>query len=291
MVAKSAIRCTGASGELPFFFSSAGRPLYGAFHPANAALGKKCVLVFCHAIGTEHMLTQRIEALGAQVAAKIGFAAFRYNARAHGDSAGNPQEVTFADLIEDACASADMARELSGASRIIWVGLRLGCIVAAEAACRRNDTGAVALWEPLHSGADYFRSLMRATLFTQIAKGRRPSVNADNMLDQLERDGEVPVVGGYVYRALYDSAKHTDLGRSLQNWDGETLIAQVQRRRNLSPDNERLRAAIEQRQNNAKVTIALISEEPPWTMMPIVKPQWTSDGLLNATREWLNGLE
>ena len=102
--------------------------------------GKRQVIVICHAIGTEHMLTQRIEALGARLAANAGFAAFRYNARAHGDSAGDPRDLTFADLVDDACAAADMARELSGASRIIWIGLRLGCLIAAEAICRRDDT-------------------------------------------------------------------------------------------------------------------------------------------------------
>jgi pimeloyl-ACP methyl ester carboxylesterase len=288
---RSASRRAGASGEFPLFFSSAGRPLYGAFHPANTRIGKRQVLVICHAIGTEHMLTQRIEALGARLAANAGFAAFRYNARAHGDSAGEPRDLTFADLVEDAHAAADMARELSGASRIIWLGVRFGCLVAAEAMDRRDDTGAVGLWEPFHRGADYFRSVMRATLFTHVAKGRRPGVTVDDMLKQLERDGELPVVGEYVYRALYRSALSADLARSLQNWNGSTLIVQVQKRRNLSADNEHLRSAIEQRGIGRKVSVALIDKVPPWSMLPAEQPQWISESLLNATKEWFDGVE
>jgi alpha/beta superfamily hydrolase len=288
---RSTVRRIEAARETPLFFPSAGRPLYGAFHPAQHPAGKKQVLVICHAIGTEHMLTQRIEALAARTAAKAGFAAFRYNARAHGDSAGEARDVTFEALVEDACAAADRARELSGASRIIWLGVRLGCLVAAEAMSRRDDAGALALWEPVHRGADYFRSQMRAIFFAHVANGRRPNLTVDDMLERLEREGEFPVIGGYVYRALFNSARSADLVRSLPNWHGHTLIAQLQRRRSVSEDNERLRSAVEQTNVGTRVTVVLITKEPPWNMMPIVKPQWTSDDLLGATKEWLGGLE
>jgi hypothetical protein len=35
----------------------------------------------------------------------------------------------------------------------------------------------------------------------------------------------------------------------------------------------------------------LTSQEPAWSMLPLVRPQWTSDVLLAATTEWLHGLE
>ena len=41
-------------------------------------------------------------------------------------------------------------------------------------------------------------------------------VTVDDMQEQLERDGELPVVGEYVYRALYRSAQTGDLARSLE---------------------------------------------------------------------------
>ncbi|HJU10263.1 MAG TPA: hypothetical protein VJ728_05270 [Candidatus Binataceae bacterium] len=286
----STARRAGSTGEIPFFFA-AGRPLYGAFHPTDGSHSQNPVVVFCHAVGTEHMLTQRIEVLGARAVATVGFPAFRYNARAHGDSAGNPRDLTFEDLVTDACAAADMARELSGASRVIWVGLRFGCLIAAEAIRRRGDASALALWEPLHTGMDYFRSLVRATLFTQIAKGKRPGATADDMLKQLERDGELAVVGAFVYRAFYQSARDADLARSLQDWRGDTLIAQVQSRRQFSANNERLRSTLEQREGGGKVAAVLVTQEPAWSMLPIARPQWTSDALLTATKEWLHGLE
>jgi pimeloyl-ACP methyl ester carboxylesterase len=285
---RSGIRSEEAGGGLPLFFCSAGRPLYGAFHPASGGLSKAEVLVFCHSIGIEHMVTQRMEVLGAMAATKLGFAAFRYNSRGHGDSAGDPRDVTFGDLVDDACAAADYARELSGARRIIWVGVRFGCLVAAEAILRR-DTAALALWEPLHRGDDYFRAAIRSLLFSQVADGKRPGVTADYLLKQLESGGVLPIVGTYLYHALYRSARQTELARSLKDWGGDTMIAQVQHGTALSAGNERLCAQIQQL--GGKVTVALISQEPAWSMLPLSRPQWTNESLLAATKEWLHGLE
>jgi pimeloyl-ACP methyl ester carboxylesterase len=281
---------TGRTGERPLHFTSAGRPLYGVFHPADATRCKDRVLVFCHSLGIEHMVTQRMEILGARVAVNAGFAVFRYHSRAHGDSAGDPENVTLADLADDACAAADYARQLSGASRIIWVGVRFGGFIAAEAISRRDDAAALALWGPLHQGNDFFRFALRTMMFCQIAEGERPGATVDAMLNRLKTAGALPIVGSYIYYPLYHSAYAAELSRSLQYWGGDTLIAQVQRQPALSAKNESLRAEIQQR--GGKVTTALIGEEPAWSMLPIERyKQWNSEPLLTATKEWLCELE
>jgi pimeloyl-ACP methyl ester carboxylesterase len=279
----------GRTGERPLHFVSSGRPLYGVFHPAATAGHKDRVLVFCHSLGVEHMVTQRIETLGARAAASAGFAVFRFDARAHGDSAGDLEEVTLTDLVDDACAAADYARELSGASGIIWVGVRFGCFIAAEAIARRDDAAALALWEPLHQGDDYFNAALRAMFVCEVAAGKRPRATIDDLLTRLRRGGLLPVVGGFIYHSLYQSTHAADLSCSLQSWGGHTLIAQVQRRPVLSAKNELLRSEIQQR--GGRVTFALIGQEPAWSMLPIQYPQWTSDSLLATTKEWLCELE
>jgi pimeloyl-ACP methyl ester carboxylesterase len=285
----TAIETADSQEERPLFFSTPQGPLYGAFHYAQAAFGHNQVLVFCHSLGVEHMMTQRMEALGARAAVKAGFAAFRYDSRGHGDSTGDPKDVTFGDLVDDACAAADHARTLSGATSIIWVGVRFGCLIAAAAMDRRNDAAALAMWEPLHEGGEYFRFAIRTMLFCQVAQGRRSGTTVDDQLKRLEADGVLPAVGTYLYRALWRSASDANLERSLEKWGGDTLVAQVQRRPTLSTSNHRLKSDIEQR--GGKVTAALISQEPSWSMLPLVRPQWTNEVLLAVTRDWLHGLE
>src|SRR6516225_2479097 len=107
----TAIDSVSSYRELPLFFASASGALYGVFYAPDVGGRQDRVLVFCHSLGIEHMVTQRMEVLGARAAAKAGFTAFRYNSRAHGDSAGDPKDITFTDLVDDACAAADQARE------------------------------------------------------------------------------------------------------------------------------------------------------------------------------------
>jgi alpha/beta superfamily hydrolase len=285
----SAVNINSSREELPLFFAGPGGALYGVFHPAEAGTGGNRVLVLCHSLGIEHMVTQRMEVLGARAAAKAGFAAFRFHSRAHGDSSGDSRDTTFTDLVDDACTAADYARERSGASRVIWVGLRFGCLVAAAALARRDDAAALALWEPLYQGDEYFRAATRAMLFCQLAQGKRSVATLDDLLKRLETEGTLAVVGTYLYSPLIRTAHDADLGKSLQHWNGDTLIAQVQRRPALSVSNQRMRSELEQRGGTVMVT--LINQEPAWNMLPLVRPQWTSEALLNTTTEWLHGLE
>jgi uncharacterized protein len=285
----SMIESANLCKDFPLFFSSASQALYGAFCAPDPGNRQDRVLVFCHSLGIEHMVTQRMEVLGARAAAKAGFAAFRYDSRAHGDSAGDAKDLTFTDLVDDACTAADYARKLSGASKLIWVGIRFGCLIAAAAMTRRDDAAALALWEPLHQGEEYFRSAIRAMLFCQVAQGKRSVATIDEMLRRLDADGVLPIVGTYLYSALSRSARDVDLGRLLLTWTGHTFIGQVQRRPSLSPANQRLHSEIEQR--GGRATVALIGQEPAWSMLPLVRPQWTSQALLAATTEWLHGLE
>jgi pimeloyl-ACP methyl ester carboxylesterase len=278
----------GSFEERPLFFTSGSGALYGVFHPSVSSQSD-FVLVFCHSLGIEHMVTQRMLVLGARAAAKSGFAAFRYDSRAHGDSTGDPKDITFTDLVDDACAAADYARKLSDARGVIWVGTRVGCLVAAEAIARRDDATALVLWEPFHKGSDYFQAAIRTRLFCNVAQGKSSGMTVDNLLQRLEGDTVVPVVGTYLYGPLWRSVQNIDLQSSLKTWSKATLIAQVQRRPIASSNNQGLQSAIEQR--GGKVTIALINQEPSWNMLPLVRPQWTSNALLAASLDWLHGLE
>jgi len=280
-------RCTSGD-ELPLFFESSSHPLYGAFHPAETGPRTDRVIVFCHSLGIEHMVAQRMQVLGARMAAKAGFASFYYDSRGHGDSAGDAKKLTFKDLVDDACVAADYARKLSGASKIIWVGVRFGSLIAAAAIACRDDSAALALWEPLHHGSEYFKAAIRTTLFCKVAQGKRSNSSVDDMLLRLEAEGVLPVIGTYLYAALWNSAINLNLGQLLKHWSGETLIAQIQLRPVLSANNQRLQWEIQQR--GAKTAVKLINQEPAWSMLPLVRPQWTNGLLLEATKEWLSEL-
>ena len=268
----------------PLFFMSDGRPLYGLYCAPTTPRVDAPVLIGCNSVAIEHNATSRMLALLTREAAAVGYPALVYHSRGHGDSSGDVADVSFETLVEDALAAADEACRRSGATRVIWLGVRFGCLIAAEAARRRPGT-ALALWEPLHRGADYFRQLARGILFAAVARGERPNKTANDLLDEVDREGRVQVYGAYLYHKFYDSGRRAELAKSLEQWSGPTQLAQIQPRLTLAPTNAALAASLVAR--GAKVHVTRIGDEPGWQISGL---PWTSPALLTETGVWLNAL-
>ncbi|HYM81434.1 MAG TPA: alpha/beta hydrolase [Candidatus Limnocylindria bacterium] len=270
----------------PLFFTSAGRPLYAVFHAPERERRNAPVLVHCHTLGVEQLTSYRPEVLNARAAAAAGFPVFRFHARGHGDSSGDFAAVTLATLADDAMAAADQARELSGARRVIWLGVRFGALMAAATIGRRDDAAGLALWEPVHRPADYFRSMLRGVLFSKVAQGQRPDQTVDELLQAVEREGQVDVHGYYLHRALVQSSRQAELGERLGGWLGPTLIAQVQMRPRLADAHAALATSLAER--GAPVRTVLVHEEPGWQL--ISNPPWLGQDLVRHTVEWLDAV-
>lgn len=269
----------------PLFFASDGRPLYGFYCPPAYRRAGAPALVACHSIGLEHMVPSRMLALIVRQAAGMGFPAMLYHSRGHGDSSGNFADVTFEGLVEDALNAAHCVSEKSGASKIIFLGVRFGTMVAAKALSQYADSAGLVLWEPVHRGSDYFRQFVRGLLFAAVARGQKLGETADDVLKRVERDGRADIHATYLHSKFYLSSRETNLPETIQNWRGPTFLAQVQPRMSMTADNQSLVAALESR--GGTVSAVRISEEPGWQFWRI---PWVSAPLLEQTGVWLNAL-
>ena len=272
--------------ETPFFFESADRPLYGVFHPAATARASAPVVVHCHSLGVELLTNYRNDVLTARAAAALGVPALRHHARGHGDSAGDFADVTFDSLVEDALAAGLEARRRAGTERVIWLGTRLGGLVAAEAVRRSGDAAGLALWEPVHTPSDYLRGMLRGVLYSRVARGERPSETVDDMLAAVERDGQVNVHGYYLHRTLVRSLGGHELIATLAGWTGPTLLVQIQRRPRLAASHAALASALERA--GARIATAQVNEEPGWQF--VSNPAWESAEVVRLTTEWLDAV-
>ena len=285
-IASPIARPKTAAPETPLFFENDGRPLYGVFHAPSAVRSGAPLLVHCHSLGVEQLTTYRAEVLCARAAAAAGVPAFRHHARGHGDSAGDFAAVTFEGLVDDALAAAGEGLRRSGASGVVWLGVRFGSLVAAAAAARRPDTRGIALWEPVHRPDDYFLGQLRGLLFSQVAKGQRPEASADDLLQRVIQDGRVDVHGYYLHRDLVASSRGQELARLLEPYRGPVFLAQIQARQKLSAPNAALVEALSK--NTAPPTVTQIAEEPGWHF--VSNPAWESPELVRGTVEWLDAL-
>lgn len=272
--------------EIPEFFESGDRPLYGVtYAPASPRAGAP-VVVHCHSLGVEQLTSYRSEVLTARATAELGIPSFRYHSRGHGDSGGDFADVTLERLVEDALSAADRARACTGAHRVVFLGVRFGALVAARAAAQRDDVAALALWEPVRRGEDHFRGMLRAVLLSQLASGRRPDATVETMLQTVEREGRIDVHGYYLHAAILLSAREATLQVSLDRYRGPLLLVQIQARPTLT----RVHAALaeELAEGGRRVETAVVVDEPGWNF--VSNPAWRNAELTRVTSEWLDAV-
>jgi len=239
------------------------------------------IVMFCNCL-SENYWEWRAEVAAARAIAARGYTTFSFHPRAHGDSAGDPAEMTIDGLIDDAVAAVDRARSMSAAARVVWVGIRFGAIVAAGAISRRGGA-ALALWEPVIEPKDYFAKLMRHVLYYELSQGMRPSVTVEEMRRLLERDGRVAVLTFDLYRKFTESASKLNLPGLLADWRGPAYLSQFQVHSKLSRENSRLKDLFASRGIRVTASAGPHASEAgdPWQ-----HPETEIDRM----REWLDGL-
>ncbi len=272
-----------------------GSPLYAVLHDAVPGRPEAPVIVHVHALGVEQITLYRQEVLAARGATALGFPVLRYHARGHGDSAGSSADVTLSSLVTDARAAADEAKRRSGRARVVWLGVRLGALVAAIAggpSSGRGDAAGFVLWEPAAKPADFFRQQLRTLLFSRVAGGLKPDATVDQLLVRLEQEGSLDVLGYSLQRSLVRSFDGASLEAALAGCRAPVLLAQIEARARLAPAHAALVGSLNAPPaaggERATVSTALVREEPGYQLMS--NPAWSSDDLTRVTTEWLDAL-
>jgi alpha/beta superfamily hydrolase len=271
----------GGRREIPALLDSGEHALYSVLHTASASC--PVVVVHCHSVGVEQLTLYRAEVDAARAVAAAGIPVLRFHARGHGDSTGDFADVTVSSLVEDALAAGRHARAATGAAGIVWLGVRLGALVAAHAARACAESVGLALWEPVAEPEAYFRGQLRALLFSEAAQGRRSGLSVESLLARLESEGAVDLRGYLLHRTLVASARGESLAKRLAGWERPTLLVQIQKRGTLGPELERLRVALEAQRTPLRV--ALVRDEPGWHFYTNLA--WESAELAAVTRDWL----
>ena len=141
----------------PIHFGVGGR-LLGLRSEAHGTPRSSAVLI-CHAWGPEYMRSYRaLHVLAGQLAQR-GFETLRFDYSATGDSADD-EPPSVSQWLEDIDCAARELRDLSGASEICALGLRLGALLAAEGRARGLPLSRVLRWDAPASGAAWLEQLV-----------------------------------------------------------------------------------------------------------------------------------
>jgi len=143
----------------PFFFGSSDKQLFGVHHPPEGVEVRDAAVLLCPSIGHEYMAAHgSLTQLGNHLA-RQGMHVLRFDFYGTGDSAGDIDDSSLEQWIEDVDTAAQELRDTSGARKISAVGLRLGASIASMAGARGTELFASVLWEPVVTGADFIHDL------------------------------------------------------------------------------------------------------------------------------------
>ncbi|MEE4175217.1 MAG: hypothetical protein V2I57_13275 [Xanthomonadales bacterium] len=180
------------------FLFGPGERLFGAYHEGFGPANSPPVLI-CNGLGQDYLRGHLVLRLLARRLSAVGGPVLHFDYRGTGDSAGDPETNTLAQLREDTAIARQELMDISGHARVVILGLRLGAWLALEHSDR------VVVWDPILSGRDYVDSLVGLT--RELDAGRDdPPPTAD------EDEAANPELAGYRYAgALLDELCNLDL--------------------------------------------------------------------------------
>ena len=133
-----------------FHFGSRQRRLFGYYEPAHPNSGKVRAVLLCHPMGNEQVFAYRTMRQLAARLVRAGFHVLRFDYFGTGDSYGDTGEGDLASWCGDIETAIEELKEITGATKVNLVGLRLGANLSARvAADRPREISKLILWEPL----------------------------------------------------------------------------------------------------------------------------------------------
>ena len=183
-------RRAGPVGGGPRWFGSLATPLFGWVHepsgagghgpgsngPGSNGPGSNGAVVLCRPLFGEDTVADASYRQLARLLAAAGLWVVRFDYAATGDSGtvdGGPSVAAWLDSVDRAI---DVARSCTSGP-VALCGLRMGALLAATAAGRREDVDAVVLWDPCRSGRDFLRRQQA------LHAGRFAGIRADGVLE------------------------------------------------------------------------------------------------------------
>jgi pimeloyl-ACP methyl ester carboxylesterase len=227
---------------LPFFFGSKQRRLFGSYEPATRRAGAGAALL-CGSWGTEYTNAHRAMRVLSKRLCATGFDTLRFDYFGAGDSGGETVDAELEGWKDDISTALRELREMSGASRLTLIGMRLGATLVAELAPQLTvKADGIVLWDPIVCGPDYVRSL----LDQQGGQSERPSDPTDAAASQLG--------GLLVSSSFVDGLKSIDLSSREVRLPSKVLT--------IFTDNQHRECKIGSLSNDSEVTV--LEAPSPW---------------------------
>lgn len=264
------------------FFGSGDQSIFGVLHRPHSE--PTAGVVICPATDSE-FATYGIDVAVGRVLASRGVAVQRFHPRGFGHSDGHPQDVTFDTMKTDALVAAERLVEETGITRVGFMGVRFGGLVAASAASEHPGSP-VALIEPALEAAKFFKNAWRATLVRDVQAGDSDRARGQGLAQALAESETVDLLGYSICRPFYETAKGRTVVGELNGDARRVLLIQLGRETTARPD---ITAASEELEARGyKVDVEQIEDDVTWWFPPAAEAERPRRrGLVGLTSGWL----
>jgi pimeloyl-ACP methyl ester carboxylesterase len=187
--------------------------------------------VICHSYGIEQIHLGRLDVVVARALAAAGFPVLRFHGQGYGDSEGRIADLGVASHVADGRDAVALLKTVDGIEQVGVAGARFGGTVAALVA-NEMELPAMALFEPIVSGAHYAREVLRRKVLSEMvgrSNAAEAGVQVSHLRQELMERGVVDVNGFSLSLASYEDLMRLDLTADLDMFRGRALLLGVSR--------------------------------------------------------------
>jgi exosortase A-associated hydrolase 2 len=186
------------------FFLTLGEGALGqrfALHHAPHTGPAQGLVVYVHPFAEEMNKSRRMAALQARALAAAGYAVLQVDLLGCGDSGGDFADATWAQWVDDVVHACGWLRHRHAppagqAPPPLWLwGLRVGCLLAVEAAAKIDGECSFLFWQPTTAGNTALQQFLRLKLAGELLDGNAKGAMAT--LRQQLADGQAAEIAGY----------------------------------------------------------------------------------------------
>jgi exosortase A-associated hydrolase 2 len=235
-------------------------------------------LLFCAPFAEEQKSAYRVFVEFARRLATKGVASLRFDYRGTGDSDGDFPDYTLEDWVTDTLAAAATLKERGRVARLGILGLRLGGLIAVQAARRLPEVSFLALWQPILNGAQFHRLEMRRFLVRQMMTKGKATKGSQDLAAEADQRNVIDMDGYLMRKDLTDAIKSTNLANEPFDLPARTLLLQISHTDKLSPEYE----AFAERHKERTACEAVVSE-PFWNRVGFVD----TAPVFDLTEDWI----
>ena len=177
-------------------------------HPAQGRTVKGAVL-YIHPFAEEMNKSRRMAALQSRALAAAGYTVLQIDLLGCGDSSGDFGDASWQDWIDDVVRGAQWLTERVQAPLWLW-GLRVGCLLAVEAARRLSGDTHFLFWAPVSAGKQSLQQFMRLKAASGLGDGKAKAAMAE-MREALANGASVDIAGYRLAPGLAAGLEHASL--------------------------------------------------------------------------------